>query len=202
MSFSFEVSNQPRRVLVSVRVTIHTTPSKLAGEGHITTRSFCNNILGVLGATHSYRSDEPFVAPVKILMTTIIQPIRKPLFIFYRRVMTLPCVIVCHIASSGLSLILLLLKRIFKALDFLGGLALGFAPIMLLIYIEIFTNLMLDSLIQIFISTILVIGGSVFAFVKRKNAMGAGILVGFFGGFALGFVLVMLFLFLALSAIP
>ena len=89
-----------------------------------------------------------------------------------------------------------------KTLEFLGGLALGFVPIVLLIYIEIFTNLMLDSLIQIFISAILVIGGSVFAFVKRKNAMGAGILVGFFGGFALGFVLVMLFLFLALSAIP
>ena len=87
-----------------------------------------------------------------------------------------------------------------KILEFLGGLALGFAPIVLLIYIEIFTNLMLDSLIQIFISTILVISGSVFAFVKRKNAMGAGILVGFFGGFVLGFVLVMLFLFLALSA--
>ena len=89
-----------------------------------------------------------------------------------------------------------------KALEFLGGLALGFAPIVLMIYIEIFTNLMLDSLIQIFISAILVFGGSVFAFVKRKNAMAAGILVGFFGGFALGFVLVMLFLFLALSAIP
>ena len=89
-----------------------------------------------------------------------------------------------------------------KVLEFLGGLALGFVPIVLLIYIEIFTNLMLDSLIQIFISTILVISGSVFAFVKRKNAMGAGILIGFFGGFALGFVLVMLFLFLALSAIP
>ena len=87
-----------------------------------------------------------------------------------------------------------------KTLEFLGGLALGFAPIVLLIYIEIFTNLMLDSLIQIFISTVLVIGGSVFAFVKRKNAMGAGILVGYFGGFVLGFVLVMLFLFLALSA--
>ena len=88
-----------------------------------------------------------------------------------------------------------------KTLEFLGGLALGFMPA-LLFYIEIFTNLMLDSLIQIFISAILVISGSVFAFVKRKNAMGAGILVGFFGGFALGFVLVMLFLFLALSAIP
>ena len=86
-----------------------------------------------------------------------------------------------------------------KALEFLGGLALGFMPIALLIYIEIFTNLMLDSLIQIFISAILVFGGSVFAFVKRKNAMGAGILVGFFGGFALGFVLVMLFLILVVS---
>ena len=86
-----------------------------------------------------------------------------------------------------------------KALEFLGGLALGFAPIVLLIYIEIFTNLMLDSLFQIFISTILVISGSVFAFVKRKNAMGAGILIGFFGGFALGFVLVMLFLILVVS---
>ena len=85
-----------------------------------------------------------------------------------------------------------------KTLEFLGGLALGFMPIVLLIY----TNLMLDSLIHIFISAILVISGSVFAFVKRKNAMGTGILVGFFGGFVLGFVLVMLFLFLALSAIP
>ena len=86
-----------------------------------------------------------------------------------------------------------------KALEFLGGLTLGFAPIVLMIYIEIFTNLMLDSLIQIFISAILVFGGSVFAFVKRKNAMGAGILVGFFGGFALGFVLVILFLILVVS---
>ena len=93
-------------------------------------------------------------------------------------------------------------SRSSKVVEFLGGFALGFVPIVLMMYIEIFTNLMLDSLIQIFISTILVIGGSVFAFVKRKNAMGAGILVGFFGGFALGFVLVMLFLFLALSAIP
>ena len=88
-----------------------------------------------------------------------------------------------------------------KTLEFLGGLALGFMPIVLLIYIEIFTNLMLDSLIQILIiiSPTLVISLSVFAFVKRKNAMGAGILVGFFGGFALGFVLVMLFLILVVS---
>ena len=86
-----------------------------------------------------------------------------------------------------------------KALEFLGGLALGFAPILLLIYIEIFTNLMLDSLIQIFISAILVFGGSVFAFVKRKNAMGAGILVGFFGGFALVFFLIIQIRFLAFS---
>ena len=86
-----------------------------------------------------------------------------------------------------------------KTLEFLGGLALGFIPIVLMIYIEIFTNLMLDSLYQIFISTILVISWSVFAFVKRKNAMGAGILVGFFGGFALIFVLLMLLAILALS---
>ena len=85
-----------------------------------------------------------------------------------------------------------------KTLEFLGGLALGFMPIVLLFY----TNLMLDSLIHIFISAILVISLGVFAFVKRKNTMGAGILVGFFGGFALVFVLVMLFLILALSAIP
>ena len=89
-----------------------------------------------------------------------------------------------------------------KVVEFLGGLALGFVPIVLMFYIEIFTNLMLEALIQIFISAILVISGSVFAFVKRKNTMGAGILVGFFGGFALVFVLVMLFLILALSAIP
>ena len=93
-------------------------------------------------------------------------------------------------------------SRSSKVVEFLGGFALGFVPIVLMMYIEIFTNLMLDSLIQIFISTILVIGGSVFAFVKRKNAMGTGILVGFFGGFALVFILVILLLFLALSAIP
>ena len=88
-----------------------------------------------------------------------------------------------------------------KTLEFLGGLALGFMPIMLLIYIEIFTNLMLDSLIQIFIiiSPTLVISLSVFAFVKRKNAMGAGILVGFFGGFALVFFLIIQIRFLAFS---
>ena len=86
-----------------------------------------------------------------------------------------------------------------KVLEFLGGLALGFMPIVLLIYIEIFTNLMLDSLLQIFISAILVISWSVFAFAKRKNAMGAGILVGFFGGLALVFVLVIQIRFLAFS---
>ena len=86
-----------------------------------------------------------------------------------------------------------------KVLEFLGGLVLGFMPIVLLIYIEIFTNLMLDSLLQIFISAILVISWSVFAFVKRKNAMGAGILVGFFGGFALVFVLIIQIRFLAYS---
>ena len=82
-----------------------------------------------------------------------------------------------------------------KTLEFLGGLALGFMPIVLLFY----TNLMLDSLLQIFISAILVISWSVFAFVKRKNAMGAGILVGFFGGFALVFVLIIQIRFLAFS---
>ena len=86
-----------------------------------------------------------------------------------------------------------------KTLEFLGGLALGFMPIVLLIYIEIFTNLMLDSLIQISLGPILVISWSVFAFVKRKNAMGAGILVGFFGGFALVFVLVIQIRLLAFS---
>ena len=82
-----------------------------------------------------------------------------------------------------------------KTLEFLGGLALGFMPIVLLIY----TNLMLDSLIHIFISAILVISLGVFAFVKRKNAMGAGILVGFFGGFALVFFLIIQIRFLAFS---
>ena len=85
-----------------------------------------------------------------------------------------------------------------KTLEFLGGLALGFMPIVLLIYIEFFTNLMLDSLI-IPTTPILVFSGSVFAFVKRKNAMGAGILVGFFGGFALVFVLIIQIRFLAFS---
>ena len=82
-----------------------------------------------------------------------------------------------------------------KTLEFLGGLALGFMPIVLLFY----TNLMLDSLIHIFISAILVISLGVFAFVKRKNAMGAGILVGFFGGFALVFFLIIQIRFLAFS---
>ena len=85
-----------------------------------------------------------------------------------------------------------------KTLEFLGGLALGFMPMVLLIYIEFFTNLMLNSLI-IPTTPILVFSGSVFAFVKRKNAMGAGILVGFFGGFALVFVLIIQIRFLAFS---
>ena len=101
-----------------------------------------------------------------------------------------------------------------KTLEFLGGLALGFAPILLLIghvwvvepilfdFHEIRYRLRLLPVFLLAISLIVAIGGSGFAFVKRKNAMGAGILVGFFGGFVLGFVLVMLFLFLALSAIP
>ena len=90
-------------------------------------------------------------------------------------------------------------SRSSKVVEFLGGFALGFVPIVLMMYIEIFTNLMLDSLIQIFISTILVISGSVFAFVKRKNARGIGILVGFFGTFALGIGMVMLFLILVVN---
>ncbi len=85
-----------------------------------------------------------------------------------------------------------------KTLEFLGGLALGFMPIVLLIYIEYFTNLMLNPLI-IPTTPILVFSGSVFAFVKRKNAMGAGILVGFFGGFALLFFIWIQFL-LSLTA--
>ncbi len=83
-----------------------------------------------------------------------------------------------------------------KTLEFLGGLALGFMPA-LLIYIEIFTNLMLDSREPFSACAILVISLGVFAFVKRKNAMGAGILVGFFGGFALIYVLIIQIWFLA-----
>ena len=85
-----------------------------------------------------------------------------------------------------------------KTLEFLGGLALGFMPVVLLIYIEYYLNLFLNPLI-IPTTPILVFSGSVFAFVKRKNAMGAGILVGFFGGFALVFVLIIQIRFLAFS---
>ena len=85
-----------------------------------------------------------------------------------------------------------------KILEFLGGLALGFMPVVLLIYIEYYLNLFLNPLI-IPTTPILVFSGSVFAFVKRKNAMGAGILVGFFGGFALVFVLIIQIRFLAFS---
>jgi len=88
-----------------------------------------------------------------------------------------------------------------KILEFIGGLFLGVIPIMLLIFIEIFTNLFIDTLLQIFLFTILVFGGSIFAFVKRRNALGAGILLGFFGGFGLIIILIFALMAYAFNAV-
>ena len=88
-----------------------------------------------------------------------------------------------------------------KTLEFIGGLFLGVIPIMLLIFIEIFTNLFIDTLLQIFLFTILVFGGSIFAFVKRRNALGAGILLGFFGGFGLIIILIFALMAYAFNAV-
>ena len=88
-----------------------------------------------------------------------------------------------------------------KILEFIGGLFLGVIPIILLIFIEIFTNLFIDTLLQIFLFTILVFGGSIFAFVKRRNALGAGILLGFFGGFGLIIILIFALMAYAFNAV-
>lgn len=88
-----------------------------------------------------------------------------------------------------------------NVLGFVGGLALGLLPILMVVVMFIsplFTDVYFDSSmseILLILSAILVVAGSVFAIVKRKYGLGIGVLVGFFGG--LGLVIVLAFALMA-----
>ena len=88
-----------------------------------------------------------------------------------------------------------------NVLGFLGGIALGFLPVLMVVLMFIsplFTGVYFDSSmseILLILSGILVVAGSVFAIVKRKYGLGIGVLVGFFGG--LGLVIVLAFALMA-----
>jgi hypothetical protein len=87
-----------------------------------------------------------------------------------------------------------------NVLGFLGGIALGFLPVLMVVLMFIsplFTDVYFDSSISgiLSLSGILVVGGSIFAIVKRKYGLGIGVLVGFFGG--LGLVIVLAFALMA-----
>ena len=86
-------------------------------------------------------------------------------------------------------------------LGFLGGLALGLLPILLVVLFVIssfYSGASVpfeSSQSLLFLSSILVVTGSIFAIVKRKFGLGIGVLVGFFGG--LGLVIVLAFALMA-----
>ena len=88
-----------------------------------------------------------------------------------------------------------------KALEFLGGLALGLLPILFVVFFVISsfysgTSFPLESSQSLlFLSGILAVAGSIFAIVKRKYGLGVGVLVGFFGG--LGLIIILAFALMA-----
>ena len=75
-----------------------------------------------------------------------------------------------------------------NVLGFLGGLAIGLLPILIVVlsFISTFYSGVSVSFESsqslLFLSSILVVAGSIFAIVKRKFGLGLGVLVGFFGG--------------------
>ena len=88
-----------------------------------------------------------------------------------------------------------------NVLGFLGGLTLGFLPILMLVLMFLspsFTGIYFDSSMSEFlliISSILVVVGSIFAIVKRKYGLGEGMIEGFFGG--LGLIIILAFALMA-----
>ena len=88
-----------------------------------------------------------------------------------------------------------------RPLEFLGGLALGLLPILFVVLFVIssfYSGASVpfeSSQSLLFLSSILVVAGSIFAIVKRKYGLGVGMLVGFFGG--LGLIIILAFALMA-----
>ena len=93
------------------------------------------------------------------------------------------------------------------ALGFLGGLALGLLPILIVVLFVISSFYsgasapFESSQSLLFLSSILVVAGSIFAIVKRKFGLGLGVLVGFFGGLAAIIILAFLLMAYAISSV-
>ena len=94
-----------------------------------------------------------------------------------------------------------------NVLGFVGGLALGLLPIL---FVVLFVISSFNSGASVpfesgqsllFLSSILVVAGSIFAIVKRKFGLGLGVLVGFFGGLAVIIILAFLLMAYAISSV-
>ena len=94
-----------------------------------------------------------------------------------------------------------------NVLGFVGGLALGLLPILIVVlsFISAFYSGVSVSFESsqslLFLSSILVVAGSIFAIVKRKFGLGLGVLVGFFGGLAVIIILAFLLMAYAISSV-
>ena len=94
-----------------------------------------------------------------------------------------------------------------NVLGFLGGLALGLLPILIVVLFAIssfYSGASVpfeSSQSLLFLSSILVVAGSMFAIVKRKFGLGVGVLVGFFGGLAVIIFLAFLLMAYAISSV-
>ena len=94
-----------------------------------------------------------------------------------------------------------------NVLGFLGGLALGLLPILFVVLFAIssfYSGASVpfeSSQSLLFLGSILVVAGSIFAIVKRKFGLGVGMLVGFFGGLAVMIFLVFTLMAYAISSV-
>ena len=94
-----------------------------------------------------------------------------------------------------------------NVLGFLGGLALGLLPILFVVLFAIssfYSGASVpfeSSQSLLFLGSILVVAGSIFAIVKRKFGLGVGMLVGFFGGLAVIIILAFLLMAYAISSV-
>ena len=97
----------------------------------------------------------------------------------------------------------MLYQKIQRALMYwiFRGLTLGLLPILIVVlsFISTFYSGVSFSFESsqslLFLSSILVVAGSIFAIVKRKFGLGLGVLVGFFGGLAV--IIILAFLLMA-----
>ena len=94
-----------------------------------------------------------------------------------------------------------------NVLGFLGGLALGLLPILFVVFFVISSFYsgasapFESSQSLLFLSSILVVAGSIFAIVKRKFGLGLGVLVGFFGGLAVMILLAFVLMAYAINSV-